>query len=90
MRTITVKINERTKIGRSLLDLLENFSKDKKVVEIIEPATQENKLDFLEDLNLTKKEKAFYRKFGKAIGELRAMEAGKLKARPVKEVLDEI
>jgi hypothetical protein len=36
MKTITVKINERTKIGRSILDLLHSFPKDKNVVEILE------------------------------------------------------
>lgn len=87
----TIKINERYKLGRSILDLLESFAKDnKKVVEILEPTKKENQPEFLEDLNLTKKEKAFYKKFGKSIEELRAMEAGKLKARPLKEVLDEI
>lgn len=36
MKTITVKINERTKIGRSILDLLHSLPKDKNVVEILE------------------------------------------------------
>ena len=36
MKTITVKINDRTKIGRSILELLQNFPKDKNVIEILE------------------------------------------------------
>ena len=36
MKTITVKINDRTKFGRSNLDLLHSFPKDKNVVEILE------------------------------------------------------
>ena len=36
MKTITVKINDHTKLGRSNLDLLHSFPKDKNVVEILE------------------------------------------------------
>lgn len=36
MKIITVKINERTKLGRSILDLLHSFPKDKNVIEILE------------------------------------------------------
>lgn len=35
MTTITIKINERTKAGRALKDLIELFSKEHKGVEII-------------------------------------------------------
>lgn len=37
MKTLTIKINERTKTGKSILDLLQSFPKDKKIVEILEP-----------------------------------------------------
>lgn len=35
MTTITIKINERTKVGKALMTLIETFSKEKKGVEII-------------------------------------------------------
>ena len=35
MKTITLKINERTKVGKSFMALIEEFSKDKKGIEII-------------------------------------------------------
>lgn len=38
MKTLTIKINERTKAGRTFMGLLEIFSKQKKGVEIIAPA----------------------------------------------------
>lgn len=37
---ITIKINERTKAGKALLELAEIFSKDKKGVEIIRPVAK--------------------------------------------------
>ena len=36
MKTLTIKINDQTKLGRSILDLLQSLPKDKKVLEIIE------------------------------------------------------
>lgn len=36
MTTITVKINERTKAGKTLKSLIELFSKENKGVEIVE------------------------------------------------------
>ena len=35
MTTITIKINERTKVGKALMTLIETFSKEEKGVEII-------------------------------------------------------
>jgi len=36
MKTLTIKINERTKSGRTFMDLLEMFSKNEDGVEILE------------------------------------------------------
>lgn len=35
MTTITIKINERTKVGKAFMALIEAFSKEKKGIEII-------------------------------------------------------
>lgn len=35
MTTITIKIDERTKVGKALMTLIETFSKEEKGVEII-------------------------------------------------------
>lgn len=40
---ITIKINERTKAGKALLEIAEIFSKDKKGVEIIKTSTKKSK-----------------------------------------------
>lgn len=39
MTTITIKINERTKVGKALMTLIETFSKEEKGVEIISDDT---------------------------------------------------
>ena len=85
---VRVEIDERTKAGRVLLALVKLFSeKKKKGVRILEPTGKE---EALENLQLTAEEKAFYGKFREAVEEVRAMEAGELEARPLKEVLDEL
>ena len=43
-----------------------------------------------EELNLSKKEKTFYRKFRKAIAEARAIEVGELEGIPLEKTLNEI
>ena len=35
MTTITIKINERTKVGKAFMALIEAFSKEKKGIEIV-------------------------------------------------------
>lgn len=40
---VTVEINERTKAGKIILELVELFSKDKKGVKIIEPEKKSEK-----------------------------------------------
>ena len=84
---VRVEIDERTKAGRVLLALVKLFSEKKKGVRILEPTGKE---ETLENLQLTAEEKAFYGKFREAVEEVRAMEAGELEARPLKEVLDEL
>ncbi len=36
---VTIKINEKTKAGKAILEIAEIFSKDEKGVEIIKPAS---------------------------------------------------
>jgi ABC-type glycerol-3-phosphate transport system substrate-binding protein len=36
MKTITLKINERSKIGKSFIAFIEAFSKEKKDIEIVQ------------------------------------------------------
>jgi len=47
MTTITIKINERTKAGKTLKSLIELFSKENKGVEIVEEKNPYS-LEFLE------------------------------------------
>ncbi|MCD9854772.1 hypothetical protein LUD75_08650 [Epilithonimonas sp. JDS] len=42
MTTITIKINERTKAGKTLKNLIELFSKENKGVEIVEEKSPYN------------------------------------------------
>lgn len=84
---VRVEINEHTKAGRVLLALVKYFSENKKGVKILEETDKE---DPWEGLQLTAEEKVFYGKFKEAANEIKALEAGEIEGRPLKDVLDEL
>lgn len=57
MTTITVKINERTKAGETLKDLIELFSKENKGVEIVSDESPYN-ADFVAKIRRAEKQKS--------------------------------
>ena len=40
MTTLTVKINEKSKLGKAIVDLLHSSAKESKVVEVVEKAKE--------------------------------------------------
>ncbi len=54
MTTITLKINERTKAGKTLISMLNFFSSEKEGVEIIKTGSEKKKTTLLIILNLLK------------------------------------
>lgn len=50
MTTITIKINERTKAGKALKNLIEFFSKEHKGIEIVSDKKSEYNAEFVEKI----------------------------------------
>ncbi|MCO5231090.1 MAG: hypothetical protein M9958_08040 [Chitinophagales bacterium] len=57
MTTITIKINERTKAGKTLKELIEIFSKENKGVEIVSDKSPYN-ADFVAKIRRAEKQKS--------------------------------
>lgn len=57
MTTITLKINERSKIGKSFIALIEAFSKEKKDIEILSDKSPYNQ-DFVAKIKRAEKQKS--------------------------------
>lgn len=57
MTTITLKVNERTKAGKTLKDLIELFSKENKGVQIVPDKTRYNP-DFVAKIKRAEKQKS--------------------------------
>ena len=75
MTTLTIKINERTKAGKAFMAIID-FFKDSKTIEVIETAE-------------AAKEEAFMKDIETALREVKQIQEGKLKAKPLNELLDE-
>lgn len=93
----TLIINADKENAKLILQLVKNLGGSGKIlskkvnkVKLREKAWDKKTDEILKDKNLPKKEKAFYKKFARAVGEAKAMKAGDIKPRPLKEVLDEI
>ena len=56
MKTITIKVDDRTKRGKTFIDMLEIFSKEREI-EILETPQSKDKTAFLGALNLSEDEK---------------------------------
>ena len=56
MKTITIKVDDRTKRGKTFIDMLEIFSKEREI-EILKTPQTKDKTAFLEALNLSEDEK---------------------------------
>lgn len=57
MTTITIKINERTKAGKALKNLIEFFSKEHKGIEIVSDKKSEYSAEFVEKIKEEEKQK---------------------------------
>lgn len=57
MTTITIKINERTKAGKALKNLIEFFSREHKGIEIISDTKSEYNPEFVEKIKETENQK---------------------------------
>ena len=73
MTTITLKLNERSKAGKAFMTMTEFFI-DSKTVKVIDKTSNDN-------LFLDEMENAF--------SEIKAIESGKIKAKTLKELLNE-
>lgn len=57
MTTITIKINERTKAGKALKNLIEFFSREHKGIEIVSDTKSEYNPEFVEKIKETENQK---------------------------------
>ena len=57
MTTITIKINERTKAGKALKNLIEIFSKEHKGIEIVSDTKSEYNPEFVKKIKETENQK---------------------------------
>lgn len=57
MTTITIKINERTKAGKALINLIEFFSKEHKGIEIVSDTKSEYNPEFVKKIKETENQK---------------------------------
>ncbi|SFN18519.1 hypothetical protein SAMN05421741_1027 [Paenimyroides ummariense] len=57
MTTITIKINERTKAGKALKNLIEFFSKEHKGIEIVSDTKSEYNPEFVKKIKETENQK---------------------------------
>lgn len=57
MTTITLKINERTKVGKAFMTLIETFSKEEKGIEIISDESPYNP-EFVAKVRRAEKQKS--------------------------------
>jgi len=57
MATVTLKINERTKVGKAFMALIEAFSKEEKGIEIISDESPYNP-DFIAKIKRAEKQKS--------------------------------
>lgn len=57
MTTITIKINERTKAGKALKNLIEFFSKEHKGIEIVSDKKSEYNAEFVKKIKKSDKRK---------------------------------
>lgn len=57
MTTITIKINERTKAGKALKNLIEFFSKEHKGIEIVSDTKCEYNPEFVKKIKETENQK---------------------------------
>lgn len=76
MGIVTIKINERSNMGKAIMDLLHSSAKEKNIVEFID--------------DISTKEDLFYKNFENALKEASQISKGKKKGISLKKTLNEI
>lgn len=100
---VTIRVKENSKQAKAFMALAKTLSfvefeenktpntETEKVFKDTDEGKDLSKIEeILNDKNLNKKEKTFYKKFARAVNEAREIEAGNIKGIPLEKTLNEI